>query len=78
MELIIIKNERNGKISKRGAYIYTLKKDGSRYANPSFIDASGMEKTQEDVLARMQRNNPNRGFELAGYTEHKPNLRLQY
>lgn len=78
MKLIIIKNERNGKISKRGAYIYNLKKNGERYTHPSFVEVAGMEATQEDVLLRIQRLNPTKKFELAGIEEYQPTLKLQY
>ena len=76
MKLIEIKNK-YGKTSKRGAYIYNVKKNGERYANPSFVDARGMEATQEDVLSRMQSLNPNSCFELAGIEEYRPGLKLQ-
>lgn len=47
------------------AVIYPLKNNGKRYATPMVIPAGGYEKTQEDVLARIQRNNPNRKYEIA-------------
>ena len=78
MKLIIIKNERNGKISKKGAYIFNLKKNGERYSNPCFVDACGMETEQEDVLLRIQSLNPTKKFELAGIEEYKSTLKLQY
>lgn len=77
MKLVII--TRNGKATrKKGAYIYSVKKNGERYANPSFVEASGMEATQEDVLSRIQSLNPTKRFELAGIEEYQPTLKLQY
>ena len=77
MKLVII--TRNGKTThKKGAYIYSVKKNGERYANPSFVEASGMEATQEDVLSRIQSLNPTKRFELAGIEEYRPTMKLQY
>ena len=47
------------------AIIYSIKENGERYKNPNIIVAIGNEKTQEDVLARLQKLNPNRKFEIA-------------
>lgn len=78
MKLVIIKNQKTGKIQKKGAYIYSLKKNGERYAHPSFIEARGLESTQEEILERMRSLNPASRFELAGIEEFLPSLKLQY
>ena len=47
------------------ALIYSFKKNGERYANPTEYMALGNEKSQDDVLARLQKNNPTQKFEIA-------------
>lgn len=65
-QLIELKHHKFGKTYiTKVAVIYPLKNNGKRYANPMVIPAGGYEKTQEDVLARIQRNNPNRKYEIA-------------
>ena len=65
-KLIELKHHKFGKTYiTKVAVIYPLKNNGKRYATPMVIPAGGYEKTQEDVLARLQRNNPNRKYEIA-------------
>lgn len=65
-KLIEMKHHKFGKTYiTKVAVIYPLKNNGKRYATPMVIPAGGYEKTQEDVLARIQRNNPNRKYEIA-------------
>ena len=47
------------------AVIYSVKKNGERYKRPMAYNAYGTEKSQEDVLARLQRLNPDSKFEIA-------------
>lgn len=47
------------------ALIYSFRKNGERYANPTEYMALGNEKSQDDVLARLQKNNPTQKFEIA-------------
>lgn len=66
MKLVEIKFKKFGKeYTKKGAYIYSVKKNGQRYAHPSWYEARGNEQTQEDVLTRLQTLNPNSRFEIA-------------
>lgn len=66
MKLHEIKYKKYGKVyTKKVACIYTVKKDGTKSKYPVYYDAYGSEQTQEDVLARLQKNNPNARFELA-------------
>lgn len=51
--------------SPKGASIYSLKKDGSRYAKPEFIAFIGNETTAEDIVKRLEKLNPSRRFEIA-------------
>lgn len=55
----------NSKGFPKGAFIYFIKKDGARYAKPTFIQFIGLEKTPQDVIERMQKLNPNSRFEVA-------------
>lgn len=65
-KLIELKHHKFGKTYiTKVAVIYPLKNNGKRYATPMVIPAGEYEKTQEDVLARLQRNNPNRKYEIA-------------
>lgn len=65
-KLIEMKHHKFGKTYiTKVAVIYPLKNNGKRYATPMVIQAGGYEKTQDDVLARIQRNNPNRKYEIA-------------
>ena len=41
----------------KGAWLYGIKKNGERYAKPTFYAWLGTERTPEDVKARMERNN---------------------
>lgn len=66
MKLVEIKFRKYGKeYTKKGAYIYSVKKNGQRYAHPAWYEARGNEQTQEDVLTRLQTLNPNSRFEIA-------------
>ena len=65
MKLVEIKFRKNGKeYVKRGAYIFSVKKNGELYAHPTWYEALYGENTQEDVLARLQRLNPKNRYEL--------------
>lgn len=55
----------NSKGFPKGAFIYIIKKDGKRYAKPTFIEFSGFETTAEEVAERMRKLNPNSKFEAA-------------
>ena len=47
---------------KNGVYLYPVRKDGSKYAKPSFYKFYGDEKTAEDVIARLEKQNPGQKF----------------
>lgn len=47
---------------KNGVYLYSIRKDGSKYAKPSFYKFHGNEKTAEDVIARLEGLNPGKKF----------------
>ena len=65
MKLVEIKFRKNGvNYVKRGAYIFSVKKNGELYAHPVWYEALYGENTQEDVLARLQRLNPKSRYEL--------------
>lgn len=65
MKLVEIKFKKFGReYTKKGAYIYSFKKNGQRCSHPSWYEATGSEQTQEDVLSRLQRLNPNKRFEI--------------
>lgn len=55
----------NSKGFSKGAFIYSIKKNGERYKNPAFYNFIGLEKCAEDILERLKSNNPNRKFEIA-------------
>lgn len=55
----------NSKGLPKGAFIYTIRKDGKRYSNPTFHSFIGNEKNAEDVLKRLESYNPNCKFEIA-------------
>lgn len=55
------------KDGKHGCYIYTLKKDGTRPVKPNFVQYIGSEKTPEDVVKRLEKNNPGTKFVPAGF-----------
>ena len=79
MKLVEIKFKKFGKeYVKKGAYIFTLKKNGERYAHPCWNQANPDETTQEEVLARIQRLNPKTRFELAGIEDYREGMKLQY
>lgn len=49
----------------KGVWLYSIKKNGERYAKPTFYRWYGMEQTPEDVKARMEKLNPEHRFEIA-------------
>lgn len=52
----------NSKGCPKGAFVYMLKKDGTRYASPMFIKFIGDEKTAVEVAMRLGRLNPDSKF----------------
>lgn len=59
----------------KGAWLYNIKKNGERYAKPDFYRWIGMERTPEDVKARMERLNPGHHYEIA---ENQDELNNRY
>lgn len=57
--------EFNSKGFLRGAYIYSVKKNGERYAKPTFYTFIGSEKSADDIVKRLEKLNPNSKFEKA-------------
>ncbi|WP_455636506.1 hypothetical protein, partial [Parabacteroides sp.] len=55
----------NSKGIAKGAFVYNVKKDGSKYAKPTFYNFLGEEKTAEDIIKRLEKLNPNKKFEKA-------------
>lgn len=55
----------NSKGLSKGAFIYSIKKNGERYAQPTFYTFIGLEKSAEDILKRLEKYNPNCKFEIA-------------
>lgn len=55
----------NSKGLQKGAYIYKVKKNGERYAEPMFVQFIGSEMTAEEVAERMRRLNPDSKFVTA-------------
>lgn len=55
----------NSKGLSKGAFIYRIKKDGTKSAHPTFYQFFGAEKTAEEVIARLIKLNPNSRFEIA-------------
>ncbi|WP_298546674.1 hypothetical protein [uncultured Parabacteroides sp.] len=55
----------NSKGLSKGAFIYRIKKDGTKSARPIFHQFFGAEKTAEEVIARLIKLNPNSRFEIA-------------
>lgn len=79
MKLVEITKRKFGKTYvTKVAYIYSVKKNGERYANPSMEVAQFGETTQEQVLARIQRLNPQSKFQLAGIEVYNPAIKLQH
>lgn len=54
----------NSKGYAKGAFVYQVKKDGTRYAKPIFIEFVGSETTAEEIVARLKRLNPNSKYQL--------------
>lgn len=52
-------------INSKGAFIYKIKKDGTKSARPTFHQFCGTEKTAEEMIARLIKLNPNSKFEIA-------------
>ena len=48
-----------------GAYIYSVKKDGTLYKHADFIKFVGDEKTAADIVARLEKLNPGKRFVAA-------------
>lgn len=59
----------------KGAWLYGIKKNGERYAKPSFYEWVGAERNPEDVKARLERYNPGSRFEIA---ENQEELNRQH
>lgn len=55
----------NSKGFKKGVLVYSIKKNGERYKNPTFYEFVGNEKTVEDVIKRLVELNPTSKFESA-------------
>lgn len=55
----------NSKGLPKGAFIYSVRKDGTRYAKPTFVEFIGSERTAEDIAKRMRALNPDSMFEAA-------------
>lgn len=55
----------NSKGLPKGAYIYSIKKNGERYKLPTFHTFIGDEKNADDVIKRLESLNPNRKYEKA-------------
>lgn len=55
----------NSKGLPKGAFIYSVRKDGTRYAKPTFVEFIGSERTAEDIAERMRALNPDSMFEAA-------------
>ncbi|MCQ2105960.1 MAG: hypothetical protein MJZ26_09230 [Fibrobacter sp.] len=50
--------------SQRGAWIYSVKKNGQRYAKPTWSQAHGNENSVEEIIERLERLNPGKRFEF--------------
>ena len=55
----------NSKGLPKGAFIYSVRKDGTRYAKPTFVEFIGSERTAEDIAERMRALNADSMFEAA-------------
>lgn len=55
----------NSKGLPKGAFVYSIKKDGSRYAKPTFHQFVGSEKNAGDVIQRLMKLNSGRKYEIA-------------
>ena len=55
----------NSKDFPTGAFIYSIKKDGTRYAKPTFYRFIGAEKNAEEIIQRLVKLNPGSKFEIA-------------
>ena len=60
----------NSKGLPKGAFIYKIKKDGTKSARPTSVSYTfhqfcGTEKTAEEMIARLIKLNPNSKFEIA-------------
>lgn len=50
---------------KKGVYLYSIKKNGERYAKPTYYEYIGCEKCADDVIARFEGLNPGSKWEAA-------------
>lgn len=50
---------------QHGVLVYSIKKNGERYAKPTFYKFSGYERTAEEVIGRLEKLNPGHKFEAA-------------
>ncbi len=55
----------NSKGFSKGAFIYSIKKNGERYSKPTFYNFIGSENSAEDVIKILEEYNPNCKFEMA-------------
>lgn len=55
----------NSKGLPKGVFVYSIKKDGTRYAKLGFYKFLNSEETAEDVIKRLEKLNPRSKFEKA-------------
>lgn len=55
----------NSKGLPKGAFIYSIKKNGTRYAKPTFYEFNGAERSALEIVERLKKYNPNSNFEIA-------------
>ncbi|WP_106828071.1 hypothetical protein [Parabacteroides pacaensis] len=55
----------NSKGLPKGAFVYSIKKDGTRYAKPTFYEFAGAERSALEIIERLKKYNPNSNFEIA-------------
>lgn len=46
----------------KGAFIYSVKKNGEPYAKPTWHEFVGTEKNAQDIIARLEELNPGKSF----------------
>lgn len=64
MTFIVADRAAQSKCTFKGCYIYSFKKDGSRCKTATWCEAYGA-KNAEEVLARLQKLNHGKKYELA-------------
>lgn len=64
MTFIVADRAAQSKVTFKGCYIYSFNKDGSRYKTATWHEAY-CSKNAAEVLARLQKLNPGKKFELA-------------